>query len=405
MRIFLCRRGVVVGLAAAVLTSGLLVAQGGPSGVTVQELLDGYKNPSRWVTFSGDYSGQRHSPLKQITPQNAHRLAAQWTFQTGVIPRRGFEGTPLVADGVVYVTGAFNNAWALDAQTGRPFWRYQRELPTDLTYGAISPVNRGFGILGTRLFMLTADAHLVALDARTGNVLWDSVMADYKIGYAATGAPLVVKDKVIVGISGGDFPTRGFIDAYDPATGKRIWRFWTVPGPGEPGSETWPGTEVMARGGAATWVTGSYDPESNTVYWGTGNPNPLYYGDDRKGIQSLLRVDRGARRRHRHAEMDVPVHAPRHARLGLEPRAGAGRSDDRRPAAQSRDGRQPQRVLLRVRSHHREAARRQAVQRHDLGEGARRRTATRSSSTTAARAASPTSGGAPTTCRRRSIPC
>ena len=116
--------------------------------------------------FSGDYSGQRHSPLKQITPQNAHRLAAQWTFQTGVIPRRGFEGTPLVADGVVYVTGPFNNAWALDAQTGRPFWRYQRELPTDLTYGAISPVNRGFGMLGTRLFMLTADAHLVALDAQ-----------------------------------------------------------------------------------------------------------------------------------------------------------------------------------------------------------------------------------------------
>ena len=282
-------------MAAAALTSGLLVAQAGPSGVTVQELLDGYKNPTRWVTFSGDYSGQRHSPLKQITPQNAPRLAAQWTFQTGIIPRRGFEGTPLVADGVVYLTGPFNNAWALDAQTGRPFWRYQRELPTDLTYGAISPVNRGFGILGTRLFMLTADAHLVALDARTGTVLWDSVMADYKIGYAATGAPLVVKDKVIVGISGGDFPTRGFIDAYDPATGKRIWRFWTVPGPGEPGSETWPGTEVMARGGAATWVTGSYDPELNTIYWGTGNPNPLYYGDDRKGSNlysaSIVAID------------------------------------------------------------------------------------------------------------------
>jgi alcohol dehydrogenase (cytochrome c) len=283
MRIFSGRWGIGIGLISAVLASGLLVAQEGSSGVTAQELLEGYKNPSRWVTFSGDYSGQRHSPLKQITPQNVHRLAAQWTFQTGVIPRRGFEGTPLVADGVVYVTGPFNNAWALDAQTGRPFWRYQRELPNDLTYGSISPVNRGFGILGKRLFMLTADAHLVALDARTGTVMWDSVMADYKIGYAATGAPLVVKDKVIVGISGGDFPTRGFIDAYDPATGKRIWRFWTVPGPGEPGSETWPGAEVMARGGGATWVTGSYDPELNTIYWGTGNPNPLYYGDDRQG--------------------------------------------------------------------------------------------------------------------------
>jgi alcohol dehydrogenase (cytochrome c) len=267
-----------------VLGSGILVAQEGSPGVTAQALLDGHnKNPSSWLTFSGDYSGQRHSPLKQITPQNAHRLAAQWTFQTGIIPRRGFEGTPLVADGVVYLTGPYNSAWALDAQTGRPFWRHQRELPPDLTYGAISPVNRGFGMLGKRLFMLTADAHLVALDARTGAVLWDSVMADYKIGYAATSAPLVVKDKVIVGISGGDFPTRGFIDAYDPATGTRIWRFWTVPGPGEPGSETWPGAEAMSRGGAATWVTGSYDPELNMIYWGTGNPNPLYYGDDRKG--------------------------------------------------------------------------------------------------------------------------
>ena len=313
------------------LTSGLLVAQGGPSGVTVQELLDGYKNPSRWVMFSGDYSGQRHSPLKQITPQNAHRLAAQWTFQTGVIPRRGFEGTPLVADGVVYVTGPFNNAWALDAQTGRPFWRYQRELPTDLTYGAISPVNRGFGMLGTRLFMLTADAHLVALDARTGNVLWDSVMADYKIGYAATGAPLVVKDKVIVGISGGDFPTRGFIDAYDPATGKRIWRFWTVPGPGEPGSETWPGTEVMARGGGGDLGHRQLRSGAEHDLLGHRQPEPAVLRRRSERHQSLHRLDRGARRRHRHAEMDVPVHAPRHARLGLESRAGARRS--RRSAA------------------------------------------------------------------------
>ena len=130
------------------------------------------------------------------------------------------------------MTGPFNNAWALDAQTGRPFWRYQRELPNDLTYGAISPVNRGFGMLGDRLFMLTADAHLVALDARTGNVLWDSVMADYKIGYAATGAPLVVKDKVIVGISGGDFPTRGFIDAYDPRDRQAALALLHRPGPG-----------------------------------------------------------------------------------------------------------------------------------------------------------------------------
>jgi alcohol dehydrogenase (cytochrome c) len=275
-----------VTLAGALLSSALLLAQentNAPPGITFQDLLQGYKNPSRWLTYSGDYSGQRHSPLTQITPANAHRLAAKWTFQTGVIPRRGFEGTPLAFNGVVYVPGPFNNAWALDAHTGRPFWHYRRELPNDLTYGATSPVNRGFGLLGDRLFMPTADAHFLALDARTGGVIWDVVLADYKIGYAATAAPLVVKDKVIVGISGSDYPTRGFIDAYDPRTGARLWRFYTVPGPGEPGSETWPAANVMARGGGGTWVTGSYDPELNLLFWGTGNPNPDYYGEDRKG--------------------------------------------------------------------------------------------------------------------------
>lgn len=265
--------------------------------VTYQDLLDGLKNAASWLTYSGDYSGQRHSPLKQITPENARRLAAQWTFQTETMARgRGFEATPLVLDGVMYVTGPNGFAWALDARTGRPFWRYRRDLPNNLTYGASAPVNRGFGALGDRLFMTTLDAHLLALDMRTGNVLWDIELADYKLGYSATMAPLVVKDKVIVGISGGDYPTRGFLDAYDPANGARIWRFYTVPDPGEPGSETWPASPVaLARGGGGTWVTGTYDPELNTIYWGTGNPNPDYYGEDRKGENlytcSLVAID------------------------------------------------------------------------------------------------------------------
>ncbi len=221
----------------------------------------------------------------------------------------------------MYLTGPFNNAWALDARTGRPFWRYQRQLPTDLTYGNVSPVNRGFGLLGDRLFMLTLDAHLVSLNAKTGTVLWDSVLADYKIGYAATGAPLVVKDKVIVGISGGDFPTRGFIDAYDPKTGARLWRFYTVPGPGEPGSETWPAADVMARGGGATWVTGSYDPESEHDLLGHRQPEPSLLRRRSQGHEPVYRIDRGARRRHRHVEVDVPVLAARHPRLGLDARA------------------------------------------------------------------------------------
>jgi alcohol dehydrogenase (cytochrome c) len=286
---------------AAVLTAigaALVWAQeGGAPAVTYQDLLEGLKNPSRWLMYSGEYNGQRHSPLKQITPQNVGRLAAQWTYQTGTTARgRGFEATPLVLDGVLYVTGPNNYAWALDARTGRAFWQYRRDLPNNLTYGASAPVNRGFGVLGDRLFMVTLDAHLLALDIKTGSVVWEVVLGDYTIGYAATMAPLVVKDKVIVGISGSDYPTRGFLDAYDPQTGTRIWRTYTVPGPGERGSDTWPASiDVLARGGGGTWVTGSYDPELNTLYWGTGNPNPDYYGEDRKGdnlfTASLIALD------------------------------------------------------------------------------------------------------------------
>jgi alcohol dehydrogenase (cytochrome c) len=261
------------------------MGQAGDDGVTYADLLQGLSDPASWLTFSGDYSGRRHSPLTQITPQNVHRLAPVWTFQTGTMTRgRGFETTPLVLDGVLYVTGSNNFAWALDARTGRRFWEYRRNLPDDLTYGASAPVNRGFGLLGDRLFMVTLDAHLVALDRKTGRVLWEIELADYHIGYSATMAPLVIDGKVIVGISGGEYATRGFVDAYDPETGERIWRFNTVPGPGEPGSETWPDDpEILARGGGGTWMTGSYDPELDLIYWGTGNPNPDYYGDDRPG--------------------------------------------------------------------------------------------------------------------------
>ena len=266
-------------------------------GITYRDILDGLTDPSRWLTFSGDYSGRRHSPVAQITRDNVDRLAPEWTFQTGTMTRgRGFEATPLVWDGVLYVTGSNDFAWALDARTGRPFWTYRRELPNDLTYGAQAPVNRGFGILGDRLFMTTLDAHLLAFDRHTGRIVWDTVLADYKIGYSATLAPLVIDGKVIVGISGGEYPTRGFLDAYDPATGSRIWRFYTVPAPGEPGSETWPaGPDIIARGGGGTWMTGTYDPDLNLLYWGTGNPNPDYYGEGRRGdnlyTNSLVAID------------------------------------------------------------------------------------------------------------------
>ena len=264
--------------------------------VTSQDILDGFKNTGRWLTFSGDYSGRRHSPLKQITPENVKRLSPLWTFQAeGMVLNRGYETTPLVLDGVMYITGNNNLAWAVDMRSGRQIWRYRRVLPPGLTYGGANPSNRGFAALGNRLFMGTVDAHLIALDRDTGDVLWDVALDDYKVGHAVTAAPLVVKDKVITGNAGGDLPTRGFLDAYDAATGKRVWRFYTIPAPGEPGSETWSDPDVLPRGGGATWMTGTYDPELNLIYWGTGNPNPDYYGGDRKGnnlyTASLIAVD------------------------------------------------------------------------------------------------------------------
>lgn len=282
----------------AVSVPAMSVAQvAGSGGIGYEDLLQGLSDSSRWLTYSGDYSGKRHSPLTQITPENVHGLVPIWTFQSGTYARgRGFETTPLAFDDVLYVTGPNNFAWALDARTGRPFWEYRRDLPDDLTYGASAPVNRGFGMLGDRLFMVTLDAHLLAFDRKTGEILWDVVLADYRIGYTSTLAPLIIDGKVIIGISGGEYPTRGFLDAYEPESGERLWRLYTIPSPGEPGSETWPDDpEILARGGGTTWMTGSYDPELDLLYWGTGNPNPDYYDADRPGdnlyTASILAVE------------------------------------------------------------------------------------------------------------------
>jgi alcohol dehydrogenase (cytochrome c) len=226
----------------------LLAQQISSPKVAYDDLLAGLNNPSSWLTYSGDYTGRRHSPLTQITPENVRRLAAQWTFQSETLaPGRGFEATPIVIDGTLYVTGSNNNAWAIDARSGRAVWRYRRELPRDLTSGGVYPVNRGFGVFGDRLFMATLDAHLVSLDAKTGSVLWDVTLEDYRHGYSATLAPLIVRDKVIVGTSGGEYATQGFIAAYDPKSGQRIWRFNTIPGAGEPGGETWPAADASTR--------------------------------------------------------------------------------------------------------------------------------------------------------------
>ncbi len=271
-------RAVVFALAAA----ASMRAQGGVT-VAPSDLLDGLKNPERWLTFSGDYSGQRHSPLTQITPSNIAGLEQQWVFDSGLpVGNRGTEATPLFLGGRLYVTGLAGHAWALDARTGQPIWTYRREHPSDLA-NCCGAINRGFAVLGDTLYMGTIDARLIAMNAKDGSVIWEAPVADASKGYSITMAPLVVKDKVIVGVSGSEFPTRGFIDAYNARTGDREWRFYTIPGPGEPGSETWPSAAAMAKGGGGVWVAGSYDPELNLVFYGTGNPNPAFYGGDRLG--------------------------------------------------------------------------------------------------------------------------
>lgn len=283
-------------LILATFAVALSAQRGTPREITSKDLLEGLKNTARWLTYSGDYTGRRHSPLKQITPGNVQRLVPKWEFLAEGMPRgRGFTATPLVVDGVIYMTGNRNFAWAIDARSGQQLWRYQRELPTGLSYGGGNTGNRGFAILGDRLFLGTLDAHLIALDRHTGSVLWDVAIDDYKLGHAALAAPLIVKDKVIIGNSGGDMASRGFLDAYDAQTGARAWRFYTIPAAGEPGSETWSSADVLPRGGGAMWVTGSYDPDLNLLYWGTGNPNPNYFSDNRRGdnlyTASIVAVD------------------------------------------------------------------------------------------------------------------
>ena len=268
---------------AALVLVGAAAAYPAAQQIGTSDLLDGLSNRSRWLVHSGDYESKRHSPLTQVTPDNVAALAPVWTFDTGLGVGRSakFEATPVAVDGVLYVTGLYNHAWAIDGRSGKALWHYERRLPAGLKV-CCGMVNRGFAVHGDRLFMATLDAHVVALEMKTGVPIWDVAMTDYRLGYSATAAPLVVKDMLIVGMSGGEYATRGFLDAYDLRSGKRRWRFYTVPAPGEPGGDTWPAGHYE-RGGGPTWITGSYDPALNLVYWGVGNPNPDFYGGNRRG--------------------------------------------------------------------------------------------------------------------------
>jgi alcohol dehydrogenase (cytochrome c) len=238
--------------------------------VSYERLLEASREPQNWLTYNGSYASLHHSALVEIRPDNVKRLELKWVWQANSLEK--LETTPLVVDGVMYLTDPPNDVVALDARSGRVFWRYQ--YPTT---AGVAPccgrVNRGLAMLGGTLFMGTLDARLVALDASTGRKRWDVSVADHMQGYSLTLAPLALKDKIIVGAAGGELGIRGFIAAYDAKTGRQMWRFNTIPGPGEPGHDTWSG-DAWKRGGGSVWLTGSYDPALNLTYWGIGNPGP-----------------------------------------------------------------------------------------------------------------------------------
>ncbi|PYX17268.1 MAG: PQQ-dependent dehydrogenase, methanol/ethanol family [Acidobacteria bacterium] len=234
---------------------------------------------ANWPSYNGDYTGRRYSSLAEINVNNANQLRTQWVFHADNSNR--LEVTPVVVNGLMLVTAA-NHAFALDARTGRTAWHYERPDTEGLIDDASRHLNRGVGLWHTRVYMLTDNAHLLCLDVRSGHLLWDVAYATGNRNYGATSAPLVVKDKVIVGTSGGDDGVRGFVAAYDALTGKEAWRSWTIPGPGEFGSSSWPG-KMYLRGGGTTWMPGTYDPELNTLFWGTSNPAPDFDGAVRPG--------------------------------------------------------------------------------------------------------------------------
>jgi alcohol dehydrogenase (cytochrome c) len=242
-------------------------------------LLRAASEPHNWLTYNGTYSSQRYSTLDQITPSNVTRLESKWVVQNQVFG--AWQSNPLVVDGVMYLTQRPNDAMAVDAKTGALYWLY-RHTPSEAARVCCGANNRGLAMLGDTLFMGTLDARLIAIDAKTGKALWNIAVADVKLAYSITMAPLVVKDKVLVGVGGGEYGIRGFVAAYDARTGKEAWRFNTIPGPGEPGHDTWDGDD-WKTGGAPVWITGSYDPALNLTYWGVGNPGPDWNPKQRPG--------------------------------------------------------------------------------------------------------------------------
>src|SRR5580704_563695 len=261
---------------AAVLGGGLAFAQ-----VPYDRIVKAENEPANWLTYAGSYKSQRYTRLDQINKQNVTQLKPAWVHQlraAGV-----FETSPIVVDGVMYMTEPPSTVTALDVHTGRPLWTWTPKIPDDVIVIGSPPVNRGVAVLDNMVYAGSIAGHLAALDAKSGALRWDVVVDDNHLGYYLTLAPLALDGKIIVGVSGAENGIRGFVDAYDAKTGKRLWRRHTIPAPGEPGNDTWGGKDSWKNGGGSTWLTGSYDPELKTLYWMTGNPGPDWNGDNRPG--------------------------------------------------------------------------------------------------------------------------
>jgi alcohol dehydrogenase (cytochrome c) len=255
-------------LAAAALAAGVManaLAQ------TAEDLRNDDRTPGDVLTYGMGYSQQRHSPLTRINRDNVKRLVPVWSFATSNV--LGDESQPLLHDGVIYLTTS-RHTFAIDALSGKAIWRHDVDQPADLRMVCCGQVSRGAAIYGGKLYRTTLDMHVVALDIKTGKEVWRTQSDDFKLGYSMTAAPLVANGVVIAGVAGAEFGVRGYLEAFDAESGQKLWRLWTVPAPGEPGSDTWPKNDLWKVGGAATWLTGSYDPELDLVYWGTGNPGP-----------------------------------------------------------------------------------------------------------------------------------
>lgn len=259
------------------------------------------QNPEarNWLAYRGNYAGWGYSPLEKITDKNVSKLQLAWSYTTGV--QEGHQSPPIVNDGYMFITTPQNQVIALDAKTGMEIWRYKKEIPAELFQ--LHPTNRGVALYGDKVYVATTDCNLVALDAKTGKMLWTVPTGDWKQGYYMTLAPLVVKGKVMIGVSGGEYGIRGYVAAFDANTGKGVWKRYTVPEPNEPGGQTWPANGSYKTGGASVWVTGTYDPKTNLAFWGTGNPGPwtpdLRQGDNLFASSTLaIDVDTGELKGH-----------------------------------------------------------------------------------------------------------